>query len=341
MKYSIKEITDKKTWNTFIETVLPESYFQSWEWGEVEKASGKTVWRLGIYEQLRVKNNDQTTNKLIGISQIIKIQAKRGTFLHVRHGPILKDWNETVFRFWLAYLKQLAEKEHASFIRVSPLINLSYTVFLSAFSFQPAPIHNMDAEIVSVIDVRKSEEELLSHMRKNTRSLIRKGLKMGISVQKSSDTTAFLKLYGETVTRHDFVPHQAIEDELRIFSSDKKAELLISSYEKIPLAVAIVSYFGNQAIYRHGASVKTSIPAAYVLQWEIMKRTKRKGLPFYNLFGIADTDRPDHPWWGLTLFKKGFGGETKQYLHAHDLAITPAYWINYAVETVRRIKRGY
>ena len=199
----------------------------------------------------------------------------------------------------------------------------------------------MDAEIVSVIDVLKSEVDLMKNMRKNTRNLIRKGLKMGIQIEKSSDISIFLKLYGETYSRHDFVPHQAVEDEFSIFSKQNKAVLLISRYEKTPIAAAIVSYFGNQAIYRHGASIKSSIPAAYVLQWEIIKRTKRRGLSYYNLFGIADTDRIDHPWWGLTLFKKGFGGETKKYLHAHDLPVSPWYWVNYLVETVRRIKRRY
>ncbi|KKR72610.1 MAG: hypothetical protein UU14_C0004G0041, partial [Candidatus Roizmanbacteria bacterium GW2011_GWB1_40_7] len=93
MKYLIKDISNKKTWNKFVETVASESYFQSWEWGEVEMASGKTVWRLGIYEkvrvtnylprrpagELRVENKNKTINKLIGVSQITKVKAKRAS----------------------------------------------------------------------------------------------------------------------------------------------------------------------------------------------------------------------------------------------------------------------
>ncbi|MCR4263500.1 MAG: peptidoglycan bridge formation glycyltransferase FemA/FemB family protein [Candidatus Roizmanbacteria bacterium] len=332
MKYTIHEIEDKKTWNTFVETVAPESYFQSWEWGEVEMASGRTVWRLGIFDR---------THTLAGVSNFIKVQAKRGTFLHVRHGPIFRDWNTRIFAAWLKEVIKIARQERAVFIRISPLVSPAYTTFISEFSFRPAPIHSMDAEIVSVIDVQKSEDELLKGMRKNTRNLIRKGLKMGIQVEKSADISTFLKLYSETFSRHDFIPHQAIEDEFNVFSKMRRAELLISKYEKIPIAAAIVSYFGNQALYRHGASIKSTIPAAYVLQWEIIKRTKRRGLPYYNLFGIAETDRTDHPWWGLTLFKKGFGGQTKKYLHAHDLPLSPLYWFNYLVETIRRIRKGY
>jgi len=60
-----------------------------------------------------------------------------------------------------------------------------------------------------------------------------------------------------------------------------------------------------------------------------------------QFWGIAPENRPKHPWTGLTLFKTGFGGYKEEYLHCQDLPVTLKYWLNYTVEKMRRIKRGY
>src|SRR3989344_5682679 len=97
----IKEVTDKKIWEKFISDYSPVSLFQSWNWGEAirklqiiplqrDPANGGTnyklqiLWRLGVYDD----------NNLVGIAQVVKVIAKRGTFLHIRHGPILREWKK-------------------------------------------------------------------------------------------------------------------------------------------------------------------------------------------------------------------------------------------------------
>jgi len=85
----MKLLEDNIVWENFVFSHAPRSLFQSWFWGEVQKKLGATVWRMGFYD------NDT----LIGIAQIIKVIARRGTFLHVRHGPIFiqqkkKYWQE-------------------------------------------------------------------------------------------------------------------------------------------------------------------------------------------------------------------------------------------------------
>ncbi|KKQ29069.1 MAG: hypothetical protein US43_C0009G0016, partial [Candidatus Levybacteria bacterium GW2011_GWA1_37_16] len=45
----------------------------------------------------------------------------------------------------------------------------------------------------------------------------------------------------------------------------------------------------------------------------------------------------DHRFAGLSLFKRGFGGEDFQYLPAQDLIINyPRYLINYFIEQLRK-----
>lgn len=298
---------NKTEWNTFVREHAPHALFQSWEWGEVEKKLGHRVWRL--------EWND-------AVAQVVKVAAKRGIFLHVRHGPVGK--------IHVADLKRLARQEGAWFIRISPQI--------SAFSekgFVPAPIHAMDAEISWVLDLDKSEEELLAGMRKSTRYEIRHA--QGIRVQKTKNLERFFRLYRETSKRHGFIQHKGILEEYETFGGI----CYVASAGGEDLAAAVITDFGSEAIYRHGASVKTTIPASYAIQWQAIRDAKNRGKKLYNFWGIAPDDGISHPWRGLTVFKKGFGGREIRFIHAQDLQLSPLYRISRAVELVRKKLRGY
>lgn len=336
MQREIAPVKQMNIWEAFLAVHAPQALFQSWLWGQVQERLGYTTWRLGLFED----------SKLVGIAQIVKIPAKRGTFLHIRHGPIFISHTKPYWTSILDHVKSLAHQEHAWFIRVSPLIANSeqHTALFSHLHFRPAAIHEVDAERCWVLDVDKSDEEILAGMRKTTRYEIKRAQKLHVSVQTSSnpaDLSLFFRLYKETSKRHGFVTHQGIAEEFEVFANRQKALLLLGTYEGKILASAIVLFYGNQAIYHHGASVTSKIPASYLIQWEAIQEAKKRGIKLYNFYGIAPEDKPNHPWRGITLFKKGFGGREIEYIHAQDLAVSPLYVIPRAIETIRRLSRGY
>ncbi|MEK7129718.1 MAG: peptidoglycan bridge formation glycyltransferase FemA/FemB family protein [Patescibacteria group bacterium] len=336
MQFEIAPIKQKEVWETFVATHAPQALFQSWLWGEVQERLEHKIWRLGLFED----------SKLVGIAQIVKIIAKRGTFLHIRHGPIFVSHTKTHWESILDYVKKLARQEHAWFIRVSPLIANSeeHTTLFSHLHFRPAAIHEVDGERCWVLDLDKSEEELLMGMRKTTRYEIKLAQKLNVSVRKSSnpaDLSLFFRLYKETSKRHGFVTHQGIAEEFEVFADQQKALLLLATHEGKVLAGAIVLFYGNQAIYHHGASITSKIPASYIIQWEAIREAKKRGIKVYNFYGVAPENKPNHPWRGITLFKKGFGGREIEYIHAHDLAVSPLYVIPRTIEIIRRLSRGY
>ena len=106
---------------------------------------------------------------------------------------------------------------------------------------------------------------------------------------------------------------------------------------------AIIMYYGSMAAYRHGASlnINKKLPTSYLLQWEAICEAKKRGIKYYNFWGIAPENSPKHPFHGITHFKKGFGGYSRELMHCHDLPITNKYYINWFVESIRRIKRGF
>ncbi|RLE05174.1 MAG: peptidoglycan bridge formation protein FemAB, partial [Candidatus Aminicenantes bacterium] len=79
----------------------------------------------------------------------------------------------------------------------------------------------------------------------------------------------------------------------------------------------------------------------YLLLWKAIQEAKKRNCEIFNFWGIAPKNKPKHPWQGLTFFKKGFGGYQKDLIHAQDLPMGRRYWLNWMVETFRRIKRGY
>ncbi len=336
MGLRLEPIESKTIWEEFLLSHAPQSLFQGWLWGEVEKKAGTRVYRFGIFDG----------NTLAGIAQIFVVSARRGTFFHIRHGPVWKEQKQSYWKEFIECMRLLAKKDGAWFIRVSPLIENSPKNYelMKSVHFVSSPIHEVDAERCWLLDLDKTDEELLMGMRKTTRYEIRLAQKSAVTVHKTTDgkdLKYFYKLYQETSRRHGFVAHGAITEEFEVFSKENKALLLLGFHQKELIASTIVLFYGGQAIYHHGASVFSKVPVSHLVQWEAIKEAKKRGIKVYNFYGIAPDDKPKHPWRGITLFKKGFGGREINYLHAHDYALSPLYIIPKSIETIRRKMRGY
>lgn len=336
MSLRFEMIQDQSSWELFVLRHAPQSLFQSYTWGEVQKRTGHTVYRYGIYER----------DTLIGIIQAALIRAKRGSFLHVRHGPILSSRNRRVWKQTLAFLAKEAKQHRCWFVRMNPLWEDSEVTrkFFREFGCLPASIHRMDGEYCWVLDLHKTEEELLGDMRKTTRYEIRRASKGEVQVYTTTDPKnlkEFDALYAATSTRHRFIPHVGIKEEFELFAKRNQAMLYVGKQGGVTTACAIILYYGNQAIYHHGASLPSKAAVSYAVQWEAITEAKKRGMKVYNFWGIAPEGSPKHPWRGITLFKTGFGGRSIEYLHAQDLPVSPLYWLTRVIESGRRMMRGY
>jgi len=340
----IKEIKDKKTWQDFLCLVKEKTFLQSWNWGEFQENVGNKIWRLGIYDE----------GDLILGSLVVLINAKRGAFLFLPHGPAIKegkqDFKKEGLKILLAELKKISEKEKPVFIRISSVWerNKNNKEVFEYFGFRKAPIH-MHPEETWELDIRPSERDLLMNMRKTTRYLIKKGEKdRHLEILQSheiKDINVFNELYGKVVNRHHFVPFSLdyINKEFSLFNSDNHISVFLGKYKKEVVSSAIVVFWQGIAFYHHGASSLKypKAPVSYLLQWEAIKEARKRGCNSYNFWGIApEGSSRNHPWAGLTLFKKGFGGYGKKYVETQDLILSQKYWINWIIEKARKKKRG-
>jgi peptidoglycan pentaglycine glycine transferase (the first glycine) len=337
-KYEFRDVVSRQEWNQYILTYAYPSYFQSWNWGEVEKTSRSPIERIGIYQK----------DNLVGLIQITEVHSKRGHFLRIRQGPLMHDWSPESIKTVISYLKKLAREKGASFIRMSTLLP-DTAENRGKFAHQGliyAPTHNQDGENRWVLLLAKSEDELLSGMRKTTRYMVKRAQTSNIKVERTNSLYKikdFLAIYNETTQIKSFVAHKSIAQEFEEFSRDNQAFLYFAYEGTKLLASAFIAYCGTEAIYRHGATSAEGrkSPASYLIQWEAIKDAKKKGLMLYDFWGIAENDDPKHPWYGLSNFKKGFGGERLDFLHTFDIPVSPLYLLTYGVDFVTTVKKGY
>jgi lipid II:glycine glycyltransferase (peptidoglycan interpeptide bridge formation enzyme) len=321
----IAEIQNKKEWEDFLSRVTEKTFCQAWSWGEFNRSMGDKIWRFGIKEK--------EDGEFLAAFQVLKVSAKRGKFIFVPHGPVMPEGADPVAVLETCFekLKELAKSEGASFVRIAPILlrTEANAKLFKDLRFIGAPTH-MHPELTWELDLTVPEAELLKNMRKTTRYLVKQGEKDAdleiIKSQSLEDLEAFKDVYQITADRHSFTPFSFdyLKKELAAFKADDEVLIFSAKYKDEIVSSAMIIYWSGIAFYHQGASSLKypKIPASYLLQWEAIKEAKRRNCVLYNFWGIAPEEdlekNKNHPWYGLSLFKKGFGGHKKEYVKTQD-----------------------
>ena len=115
--------------------------------------------------------------------------------------------------------------------------------------------------------------------------------------------------------------------------------LYTARYNGEVLAQNFMIFYGNEASYHYGVSTElgTKLSGAPLLHMQAMRDARERGIKRYNFWGIVDEDDTKHRFYGVSVFKRGFGVDELRYVPAHDLILNPAkYAIDWTVETIRR-----
>lgn len=282
-----------------------------------------------------------------GYAMMIVRNAKRGRYLEIPCGP-LTDWqdkNSTKNIF--VKIKEIARKEKCVFVRIRPQLikNAKNLEILAGLGLKKAPMH-LAAEHTVIIDLTKSEDELLANMRRQTRYEVRRAAKQGITVEKSNSEEIFKefrKVQAETAKRQGFIPPN-----LKTLLAEKEAFgenitiYVAKTAESEAIAYGMIIKNGKEGDYYEAAStpLNRKLPGAYALLWQAMKDLKAERYERFNLWGIAPAGQPNHRYAGVTTFKTGFGGEVVEYVPAHDLVISKmGYMKDLIVEKARKKRR--
>lgn len=231
---------------------------------------------------------------------------------------------------FLAGAYAVAKESGAVFLKIDPLREAPHYGGVPSGSLQPGRS--------LVIDMTKSEEELLGAMHEKTRYNIRLAERKGVEIVRiphpisREDRETFFTLLADTGQRNGFRIHpRAHYDALFDACGDAFSnELFIARLEGKACAAAMVNFCGTPCVatYLHGGSAShtKNAMAPHFLHWRVMQEARARGCARYDLWGIDEKK-----WPGLTRFKSGFGGRVIQYPASVDIVYRPFHYWAYRI----------
>jgi lipid II:glycine glycyltransferase (peptidoglycan interpeptide bridge formation enzyme) len=225
----------------------------------------------------------------------------------------------------LAALTSWATAKGLAFVRVEPELEAGWQPpagWVPAVATQP--------EHTSIIDIDRTDDQLLASFKPKTRYNLRLAVKKGVEVALSDDIAAFARLSTETSSRHgiQLAPERYYRELHSLMAGDGMSRLYLATHQGRHLAGIMIVRFAGRATYLFGASTREGrekMPA-YLLHWQAMRDMREAGDRQYDLWGVPPEGDPDHPYANLWQFKSGWQGRIVHYAGAFDFPISNAAW---------------
>lgn len=244
-------------------------------------------------------------------------------------------------RSFLAKIKPLATERQALVFRLE--IDLPFSDELAQRMQDLGFIKSFESvqpEWRAVVDLRSSEEQILSAMHPKGRYNVRLAEKRGVKVVQTDNIDLFYDLYSETARRDKFTPRSKAYF-VDFLATIPSTQLFIATYEQKPLAAGLIVFYEERAIYLYGASSgeNREVMAPYALHWQAIKVAKEKGCTSYDLGEIPPDDAPAHPLHGLRDFKLKFGARPLHLLGSWDFVYQPFWYKVFRIG--EKLRRGF
>ncbi|MFA4995869.1 MAG: peptidoglycan bridge formation glycyltransferase FemA/FemB family protein [Patescibacteria group bacterium] len=324
-----------------------------------------SIYQTPEWEQFKLKTGYEKSYR---IEDILVLQKKLPFGRTMLYSPMVSEHqlagiqnaDNRIQKDFVTGIKKVAEENNAIFYRLELDIPKELSTFhfpLSTRNFQKS-FEEMQPENNWVVDITKTEDEILAQMKQKGRYNIRVAEKNNIEITSSDkagkELDVFYDLYSKTGKRKGvtYRGKAYFENLLDILGKIDYARTYAATAKinskTVPLAAAVIIFYKKEALYLYGGSSDEykNLMAPYLLHWKIMLDAKEKRIEKYNFLGVAPagtsplgeaTDDPSHPWAGITRFKKQFGGEQKDILGSYDLILKPLeYQLFKIAEKIRR-----
>jgi peptidoglycan pentaglycine glycine transferase (the first glycine) len=282
---TISKPQSREEWDNYVKS-KNGSFLQSFLWGDFKKEYQKI-------ERIEVRDND----KILGVCQYFEENSVFGSYIYIPHGPLAD--NKQVYKELFKEISQRGQGSRKIMILVEPLedIDVGRPAFLR---IQP--------QKTIIADTTKNNEEMIKEFRKTTRHNVKNAHKKGVVVKKGNSINDFYLLLQQTKERQDFDSYN--KDYFEKLINLPFCELVLAEYQKKIVAATILLYFGKTAYFLHSASdsSKRNLNATSLIRFKSVEFAKERGCTSYDFWGIDEKKYP-----GVTLFKKGFGGNEYIY----------------------------
>lgn len=337
---------DARHWQAFLEAMPSADFLQDWAWGEVAAFDGQPYRRYLL----------EDAGRIVAVAAIQERPIIGGrTFWHVPHGPVMDYTAATsasTLSSFAGWLKIAAREQGAIAVKLEP--RLAHDDPATAIFDLPGLVRLPDTLQVGQTRILEiaGDDDLLAGFDKDTRYSIRRAVREGVEVWVFDDPDDLRPaddlhaLVEETQQRAGFPmpPLKRYRIAWHALAKGGRASILEARREGELLASGMLVIEGDRSFYLFSGSRREQAGepkrfASYALQWGMLQLARQRGVHRHDLWGIAPPDAgPDHPWHGVGLFKKGFGGREVTWAGSWDLVVDPAL---YRLRTTTAAVRGW
>jgi hypothetical protein len=305
---------DREAWNRVAEACPHATYTHTWEWKEtiersmnvrslciVAEQRGEIV---GIYPGF-LAPRFQRAGSLVWLKMMLLGDAQ------VFWSPLYHAWDyggpcllpgapDELHLKLLTGMERTAKRHKAMDIRLAPSPDTRFQKLLSTRGYNVVP------RATALIDLTKSEEELLANLKKETRFQIRQGQKFGLEAAECTSLEGLYACLEDMAQRKDIElpPKAFFEVALDELGPSKMVRIYAVRHQGRTIGSAMFVYHKGRTVGRFWGALKEALPLRpyHVLMWKILMDAKKLGCHTCDLGGMpADENH------GIHRFKKGWG----------------------------------
>jgi lipid II:glycine glycyltransferase (peptidoglycan interpeptide bridge formation enzyme) len=338
---------DRDAWQELLGSVPSGDFLHDWGWAAVAAHDGTPQRRYVLV--------DGDNPVALAAAQVRPIALGR-SFWYVPHGPVTDYADPAAGARLRALVEGLVEEARADgavALRLEPRVEtevLEVATLDDVAGRVPERLQVGQTRIVDLAD----DETLLAGFDADTRYAVRRAARDGVEVgivtdpEDHSAVERLHELVRATQRRAGFrlPPLDRYWAAWQALAGAGRACLMEARRDGEVLASGMLVIEGAQSFYlfagsRREAAGEPKHYASYAAQWAMMREARARGAARHDLWGVAPAGvGPDHPWYGVGLFKKGFGGREVTWAGSWEIVVDPlAYRLRAAVARLRGRRR--
>lgn len=320
------EVSDREAWDGVV-LGLGGHPLQLWGWGEVK---GEGEWTP---HRVVVRGGDGVP---IGAAQVLvrRLPWPMRALSYVPRGPVVAPGadRDAVVAAVVGWART-----HVGGVGISMEPGWPAAAGLPAVpGLRRGPVQVL-VPVTLVLDLSRSDEELLAAMSKTTRKQVRRAERAGVTYREVTgpEVDACLTIYHQVAARAGFPLHaDAYYRSVREHLGDR-SPIVAAFLDGEPVAFLwfAVSDRTSFELYGGASDAGQEVHANFGLKWAAIAAMRRRGVSEYDMNGLLND--------GVSQFKRSFADHEDVFVGPLDVPFSPAYalWVR-GVPVAKRLLRA-